>query len=108
MLSALCSSVQRALVTIGTVYLMFAVAIVIVLGILSFLLARSGVQFRRFRGGRQVLCPETGDLVVIHINAIKAAISSLLGDPKLRVTHCTIWPERQGCRQECLRAIGGW
>jgi hypothetical protein len=43
---------------------------------------------------------------VIHINAIKAAISSLGGDPKLRVTHCTNWPERHGCRQECLRAIG--
>jgi len=106
MLSALGCSVQRALVMIGTVYLMIAVAVVIVLGIASFLFARSGVQFRRFRRQRQVLCPDTGDFVVIHINAIKAAISSLGGDPKLRVTHCTNWPERHGCRQECLRAIG--
>jgi hypothetical protein len=103
MLTELTSSVQRALVIIGSVYLILGVAIVMALSIASFFLARMSVEFFRFRGRRQLICPESGNFAVVRIGALHAAVSSLLGDPDLRVKDCSRWPELQGCGQECLR-----
>ena len=105
MLSELSSSVQRALVMIGTAYLIFAVLIVIALCISTFFLVRIGVEFFRFGGQRQLLCPETRNMAAIRIDALHAAVSSLLAEPDLRVIHCSRWPERRGCNQACLGAI---
>ncbi len=105
MLSGLAYSVHRALVLIGTVYLIFAVAIAIILCIASFFLARMFIEFVQFRGRRQVLCPETGGVAIIRIDALHAAISSAVADPELQVIDCSRWPERQDCRQECVLCI---
>jgi hypothetical protein len=105
MLSELASSVKRALVVIGTIYLTFAVAIAIILCIATFFLLRMSVKFIQFRGRRQVLCPETGSVAIIRINALYAAVSSAVADPELYVSDCSLWPERQGCRQECVLCI---
>jgi hypothetical protein len=102
MLSGLAYSVHRALVLIGTVYLIFAVAIAIILCIVSFFLARMFVKYVQFRGKRQVLCPETGGVATIRIDALHAALSSAVDDSELHVTHCSRWPERQDCGQECV------
>ncbi len=102
MLSGLAYSVHRALVLIGTVYLIFAVAIAIILCIASFFLARMLIEFVQFRGRRQVFCPETGGVAIIRIDALHAAVSSAVADPDLRVINCSRWPDRQDCRQECV------
>ena len=102
MLSELTSSMQRALTVIGTVYLILTVAIATMLCIATFFLVRMGVEFFRFRERRTLLCPETGHFALVRIGAVRAAVSSLLDDPHLRVRDCSLWPERQGCRQECL------
>jgi hypothetical protein len=102
MFSGLAYSVHRALVLIGTVYLIFAVTIAIILCIVSFFLARMVIEFVHFRGRRQVICPETGGFATIRIDALHAAVSSAVDDPELHVTHCSRWPERQGCGQECV------
>ena len=103
MLAQLASSVQRALAIVGTAYLILAVAIAAELCVAAFFLARMSVEFFRFRGQRKLLCPETGNLAIVQIGALHAAVSSLLGDPDLRVRDCSRWPKRQGCGQECLR-----
>ncbi len=105
MLSGLADSVHRALVLIGTVYLIFAVAIAIIVCIAGFFLARMLIEFVQFRGRRQVLCPETGGVAIIRIDALHAAVSSAVADPDLQVIDCSRWPERQNCGQECVLRI---
>ena len=102
MLSELASSFQRALVFIGTVYLLLAVAIALALCFATYFLVRMLVKFVQIRGGREVLCPEIGNVAVIRIDALHAAISSAIGDPELQVSDCSRWPERRDCGQGCL------
>ena len=102
MFSELASSVQRALVMIGTLYVILGIAVVAILAIATFFLARMGFEFFRFCGRRTVICPETGKPVTIHISALRAAISSFMDDPELHVNACSRWPERRNCGQECL------
>lgn len=99
MLSELTSSVQRGLVAIGTVYLIFAGAIAIILCITTFFLVRMFVNFVHFRGRHQVLCPATGSTATVRINALYAAVSGAMADPELYVSDCSLWPERRDCRR---------
>lgn len=59
--------------------------------------------FRRYRKKKVLKCPESGALAEVDINAPRAAISSLFGNPLLKVKNCTLWPKRKGCREHCLR-----
>ena len=102
MLTELSSSLHRAVVIVGIAYLVFTVAVAILICISLFFLARIGIEFLRYRGRRGIVCPETGSTVTIRIDALHAAVSSLLNDPDLKVSDCSRWPARQGCRQECL------
>jgi hypothetical protein len=105
MLSELSSSLERALVVMGRVYLMVTVAIVVALCIATFFLVRMSVEFVRFRGPRHLVCPQTGSFALVRIGAFHAALTSLLDSPDLRVTSCSRWPDRRDCGQECLRHI---
>ena len=102
MLSDLAATVHEALVLIGTVYLIFAIVTAAILCIVTFFLARMSVEFIRFHGWREVLCPETGGVALIRIDALHAAVSGALADPELHVSGCSRWPQRQGCGQECV------
>ena len=102
MLSELASSFQRALVLIGTVYMLLAVAIALALCFATYFLVRMLVKFVQCHGRRHVLCPEIGSVAIIRIDALHAAISSAVADPELQVIECSRWPEFQGCRQGCL------
>jgi hypothetical protein len=105
MLSELASSVHRALVVVGTVYVISAVAVAIIICVAAFFLLRIFAKFVHFRGPRQVLCPETGSIAIIRINALRAAVSSAVADPDLCVSDWSLWPERQGCREDCVCMI---
>lgn len=58
--------------------------------------------FRRFRSPRMLSCPETGGTAEIGIDASRAALTSAFGKPLLRVKSCSLWPEKERCRQDCL------
>lgn len=58
--------------------------------------------FRRFRSPRILSCPETGGAAEVGIDASRAALSSAVGQPLLRVKTCSLWPERDRCKQDCL------
>jgi len=58
--------------------------------------------FRRFRSPRLLRCPETGGKAEIGIDASHAALTSAFGQPLLRVKSCSLWPEKDRCRQDCL------
>jgi hypothetical protein len=104
-LAELASSVRQALVVIGTVYPTLTIATAMALCLATFFLVR-GIAFSRFPGRRNVLCPETGRFATIRIRALRAAATSLLDDPRLRVSDCSQWPERQGCAQRCISPPG--
>ena len=61
--------------------------------------------FLRFRGRRQLSCPETGRTAAVGVDAGWAAITSAFRHPLLRVESCSLWPERQGCGQNCLALL---
>jgi hypothetical protein len=58
--------------------------------------------FRRFRSPRLLRCPETGGKAEIGIDASHAALTSAFGQPLLRVKSCSLWPEKDRCKQDCL------
>ncbi len=61
--------------------------------------------YRWFRGNRTILCPETRSPADIRLDAGHAALTAAVGNPSLRLTDCSQWPERQDCEQECLKQI---
>jgi hypothetical protein len=105
MLAELAASFHRAVVILGAFYLTFAVMIAIILCSAIFFVVRMFVKFRQFRGPSQVLCPETGSIAIIRINALRAAVSGAVANPDLYVSECSLWPERQGCGQDCVCMI---
>jgi hypothetical protein len=50
-----------------------------------------------------VRCPETGQHVQVRLDATLAAMTTIPGPPKLLVTECELWPDRQFCDQACVR-----
>jgi hypothetical protein len=59
----------------------------------------------RYRGRLLFTCPETGQSACVKVAAGDAARSSLVGRPKIHLSDCSRWPERQNCGQECLSQL---
>lgn len=78
------------------------VAGVVVLG-LYFVVAPVVLStYRRYRGRRTIICPETDQIVEMELKAGRAGIMAALGKPELRVKWCSLWPRRKGCAEECV------
>src|SRR5260370_35357534 len=60
----------------------------------------------RYRGKMLFTCPETGKSACVKVAAADAARSALVGRPKMHLSECSRWPERQNCGQECLSQLG--
>jgi hypothetical protein len=58
--------------------------------------------YKRYRGGRAVVCPETHQQVGVRFDALRAAATELTGRPAFRLADCTRWPMRADCGQECI------
>lgn len=61
--------------------------------------------FARYRKARNVICPEHAAAAEIGIDARHAAWSAVAGKKRLRVRQCSLWPEKYGCAQHCVRAV---
>ncbi len=68
-------------------------------------LAAALYSYFRFRGQRLITCPENRQTAAVEVDARRAAVTSLLGPPELRLQDCSRWPVRAGCGQECLLQI---
>jgi len=75
---------------------------ILAVGLLYVLMPVAADTFRRFRTPRRLSCPETGGTAEVGIDASHAALTSAFGRPLLRVQRCSLWPERERCRQDCL------
>lgn len=63
--------------------------------------------YSRFQGSRVVVCPETNAQALVEIDAVHAALTSVVTKPDIRLDHCSRWPIRQDCGQECLARLEG-
>jgi hypothetical protein len=84
------------------IYLAAALVVAVTLYPVAWLLVHTYLEFR---GARVVTCPETKEFAAVEVNAKRAALSCLAGQPSLRLSDCSRWPERAPCGQECLRQI---
>ena len=102
MITAVDALFKRYMWTMLTIYLVVVVAAGIGLAFLVRAIVRTYV---RYRGKRIVTCPETEQYAAVDVDAIHAAVTSLVGTPELRLTSCSRWPEREGCPQDCAWQI---
>ena len=73
------------------------------LGLVAFPVAVDA--YRRFRTPRSLVCPRTGGLAGVRIDAVSAAFGSAFDRLPLRVADCSLWPTNRGCGQECLGRV---
>lgn len=78
-------------------------ATIIALAVLFVLLPLVAHTYQRYRYKKALKCPATEELAEVDIDAPRAAFSSAFSRPLLRVKNCTLWPERKGCGEGCLR-----
>ncbi|HEX6768889.1 MAG TPA: hypothetical protein VF208_06015, partial [Candidatus Binatia bacterium] len=50
--------------------------------------------YRRYRGRRTIICPETDQIVEMKLKAGRAGVMAALGKQELRVKWCSLWPGR--------------
>lgn len=84
------------LILIGlTTYVLFPLLFVV------FAFARE--TFCRYSESRILQCPEMESKAKVSVDAWRAALASVVEKPRLRVKTCSLWPQRKGCAQACLR-----
>jgi len=53
----------------------------------------------RVMGDRLMRCPETGAITLVGVKPAKPGEGA---QRDVAVEHCTLWPEKAGCAQDCL------
>jgi hypothetical protein len=84
---------------------LIALCIIAAIGVVCVLLPVGLSVFEEFSAPREVLCPLNGESASITADATYAAITSVVGMPRLRLAGCSLWTERGECSQTCLRRL---
>ena len=71
----------------------------------AILMYRTVRTYFKFRGKRIVSCPENHLAAAVDVAALEAAFQGAISQPHIRLSQCSLWPERDGCGQECLAQI---
>lgn len=61
--------------------------------------------YRKYRGERLVICPETKKPAAVEVAAGRHAVDALIDHGHLRLKDCSRWPERKDCGQDCLAQV---
>ncbi|HWH79992.1 MAG TPA: hypothetical protein VNT76_21575 [Candidatus Binatus sp.] len=59
--------------------------------------------YRQYRQRQVVVCPNNKNLAEVNLQAGRAALKSLFGEPKLLVKSCSRWPSKKGCDEACVK-----
>lgn len=59
----------------------------------------------RYRKATILMCPQKNKEASVGIDATRAALSSLFGQPQIRLKDCTLLHNGQHCNLECLKSI---
>lgn len=83
----------------------------VLMAILAMILIVFGTIYVRiaakFRGVRPVTCPVTGGPALVQVAAFESAAGRMRGDSTLRLSACSLWPERSRCAQSCAAQLTG-
>jgi hypothetical protein len=82
----------------STLFWILGVALLVSLAPLTVLLA---CRYLGFRQGRRVVCPHTYAEETVHVDAARAAWTSVAGDAELRLVSCSGSSHQPGCNQSC-------
>lgn len=63
------------------------------------------IAYRRMRGTRIIVCPETQEPAAVEVDAGHAALSAVREHDDIRLQQCSRWPERANCNQACTSQI---
>jgi hypothetical protein len=85
--------------------LWLAILLILAAGVIFVLLPVALTTFYDYRRRKSVICPKAGRPAEIGLHAGRAARSAVLGRLRLRVESCSLWPERRGCGEACLRSF---
>ena len=61
--------------------------------------------FMRYRKGRSVTCPEAKRTATVQIDAKTAAKAAAWDKTELRITQCSLWPNKSACQRDCLAQV---
>jgi hypothetical protein len=79
------------------------IAIFILLPVVCIVYAFAAWTFRRYRERRILRCPERKRGAQVTVDAVHAALSSIIGQPCLRIKDCSLWADEKDCTQTCVK-----
>lgn len=85
-------------------FLLFSVTL---LGTVYVIVPVMSDTYRRYRGRKTVICPETGQIAEVDLKATQASVFSAIGKQRVGISWCSLWPRKKGCAEECVENIGG-
>lgn len=62
-------------------------------------------RYSGYRDSRIIICPDNDQAAIVEVDAMHAALTSMLGQPDIRLQNCGRWPLLQSCGQECLAQL---
>lgn len=83
----------------------YIIAAIIIFGLALFGIGYAARAYRRQRGTRVIVCPETENTALVEVDALHAALTSLVGRTDMRLQDCSRWPQKRDCGQECMLQI---
>jgi hypothetical protein len=61
--------------------------------------------YRRSKGPKAVICPETNVSAVIELDVRDAVAMHVVGNPARKIQLCSRWPDQQTCDRACLSQL---
>jgi hypothetical protein len=83
----------------------YAIATLLVIAGLFFGIRHFVRAYFRYRDSRLIICPDNKERAMVEVDAVHAAITSVLGQPDIRLQNCWRWPLHADCNQECLAQL---
>jgi hypothetical protein len=84
---------------------LFAMGAIVVFGAIYVVIPLVAEAFRHWRAPRRVPCPQKGTLATVSVEPWRAALTSIVRRPTLRVKDCSFWPECSGCDEGCRSSL---
>jgi hypothetical protein len=79
------------------------IAAVVGLGVIYNIVPVVIYTYRRYRGRKTVICPDTGQIAEVDAKALQAGLWSAVGVDRARIKWCSLLPRKKGCEEECLK-----
>jgi hypothetical protein len=79
------------------------VVVIVATGLLFVVAPVVADAYARYRNGKALKCPETHGAAEVTLNTHRAALAAAFGKPILRVKSCSLWPQKSGCAEKCVK-----